>query len=525
MRWVVLTSIPLTSSFFIISPDIYMGSDLFTTIIVSIIWIILLPVSCIYAQIYRYRKVSTADERHQTKWIMYGLALWIGFIVVSSIPFLYLTNLPPDAPSPWWAPISSLGWWVSVNILPLSFTIAVTRSKLWNIDIVINRTLVYGGLTILTLGFYVFVVGYLGNLIQAVDQSLIAFIATGIIAVLFQPLRARIQGTVNRMMYGNRDDPVAVLSELGEKLEQTGSPEDALSSIVEIIPRTLKLPFAAIELGEQVTSYGIQNSEVVKLPLTYQSNVIGHLTVGLRSPGESFSSADIKLLENIAHRAGAAAHAVKLTADLRQSRLKLVTLREEERRRIRRDLHDGLGPTLASQTLKLDAIRNSLRESPKKAVTLIDELKDQTLETIQDIRNLVYDLRPPALDEMGLIGAIQNFIEAKPSDHLEVRLITPDRLPTLSAALEVVVYRTVLEGITNVLHHAQAETVEIKIEVKEPHLIIEITDDGDGLPEDVSLGVGLVSMQERADELGGKFKLRSNHPGVHIQVSFPLPLE
>jgi signal transduction histidine kinase len=294
---------------------------------------------------------------------------------------------------------------------------------------------------------------------------------------------------------------------------------------VETIAGTLKLPYAAIELGDTVTSYGIQNIDVIRLPLIYQTETVGHLVVGLRSPGETFSSADVQLLEHIAHRAGAAAHAVKLTADLRLSRLKLVTTREEERRRIRRDLHDGLGPTLASLTLKLDAVRNLLRQSPEKADALIDELKDQTAETIQDIRTLVYGLRPPALDELGLIGAIQNFIEVNAAGHPEIKLEAPDQLPPLSAALEVAIYRTALEGISNVMRHAHAKTALIRILVKDADMVIEISDDGIGLPEDVSLGVGLISMQERADELGGTVTILPADQGLHIQVSFPFIVE
>jgi signal transduction histidine kinase len=326
-------------------------------------------------------------------------------------------------------------------------------------------------------------------------------------------------------MFGQRDDPVAVISKLGEILEQAGSPEVALKSIVETLARTLKLPYAAIQLGKSTTSYGIQVTGVHKIPLKYQNESIGYLVVGQRAPGEVFSSADIQLLESVAHQAGAAAHAVKLTADLRQSRLELITMREEERRRIRRDLHDGLGPTLASLNLKLDAVRNFLRKSPAEAESLIDELKMQTTETIQDVRRLVYDLRPPTLDEFGLAGAIENFIETSNPGELEIDLEIPSPLPRLNAALEVAIFRTVQEGITNIIHHAQGESARIRISTQNSEIVIDIIDDGVGLPADMIPGIGLISIQERADELDGTFSIQPASHGLHLQVSFPLLME
>jgi signal transduction histidine kinase len=242
----------------------------------------------------------------------------------------------------------------------------------------------------------------------------------------------------------------------------------------------------------------------------------------LRAPGEPFNASDQQLLENVAHQAGAAAHAAKLTTDLRKSRQRLVTAREEERRRLRRDLHDGLGPTLASLTLKMDATRNVLRDDPVKAEGLIDELKKQTQSTIQDIRDLVYELRPPALDELGLIGAIRNFIENQTVKIPEITLEVDDQIPLLPAALEVAVYRIVLEGLTNILKHAGAQNGIVRISVLGDQLVVDIIDDGTGLPGEVPSGVGWTSMRERAEELGGTFGLQPRKAGVHVQACLPL---
>jgi signal transduction histidine kinase len=523
-RWALLVSIPWNIVAFLMPGVFQAGGELSGLTTLFMLWI-LFPVLGVYAQVYRYLKVSTPDERQQTKWVLFGFVVWLIYMLLSSIPYFYLTTLPAGAPAPWWQPISELTWWLSVNIIPFTLGIAILRSRLWDINLVINRTLVYGALTLITMGLYILVVGTLGSLLQLGDRSLIAFLATGLVAVLFQPLRTRLQGWVNRLMYGDRDDPVAVLTSLGEHLENTGSPEDALAGITETVARTLKIPYVAIELGsggDVIASYGIPREGTIHLPLTYQSETSGHLVVSPRAHGEAFSSMDLELLENIARQAGAAAQAVKLTADLRQSRLQLVTSREEERRRIRRDLHDGLGPTLASLTLKLDAARNLLKNDPEEANALLSDLKVQTRETIQDIRSLVYDLRPPALDEMGLEGALRNFIAKHTSSRPHITLEIDGALPPLLAAIEVAIYRITLEGITNIVRHANADSGMVQITASGGELMVDILDDGIGLPAEMRGGIGLRSMRTRAEELGGRFEVRPSTRGTHLRATLPL---
>jgi signal transduction histidine kinase len=265
------------------------------------------------------------------------------------------------------------------------------------------------------------------------------------------------------------------------------------------------------------------------LPLTYQSEVIGQLILAPRAAGEEFSPADRHLLENIAREAGVAAHAVRLTADLERSRERLVTAREEERRRIRRDLHDGLGPTLASLTLQIDATRNLLSNDPAAADALLANLKAQSQSAIADIRRLVYELRPPALDELGLVAAIRQ--QAAQYDgngnglNIAVNVFPPE-LPAMSAAVEVAAYRIVLEALTNVMRHAQARNCQVNIRW-DHELHLEIIDDGRSMPSTYHPGVGLQSMHERASELGGTCVIQaaSNHGGTHVLAQLPLPEE
>jgi signal transduction histidine kinase len=343
-------------------------------------------------------------------------------------------------------------------------------------------------------------------------------------------MREQLQRGVNRLMFGERDDPLVVLSSLSKRLEGASEPEAILPSIVDTVGKALKLPYVAIEINKgQTTSviaeYGNLHKDVERIPLIHQSENVGQLMFARRSPHESFSETEYKLLRNIARQTGAAVHAAKLTADLRRSRQQLVTAREEERRRLRRDLHDGLGPTLASLTLKIDTARNKLTSDPNTADRLLVETKEQIQDTLGDIRRLVYDLRPPALDELGLVKAVHSFVDQQNLDTLSVEITEDTDLPDLPAAVEVAAYRIALEGITNIIRHAQASNAQVRLYPQNGSLIVDISDDGIGLPDPIPVGVGITSMRERAEELGGKLVIIPQKPGTLLRASLPCPKE
>jgi signal transduction histidine kinase len=213
---------------------------------------------------------------------------------------------------------------------------------------------------------------------------------------------------------------------------------------------------------------------------------------------------------------------VRLTADLQRSRERLITAREEERRRLRRDLHDGLGPQLASLTLTLAAARELLRHDVDAADTLLQELAGHTQAAIADIRRVVYDLRPPALDDLGLVLAVREQAARYRQAGLQIMIDAPDQLPSLPAAVEVAAYRIVQEALTNVVRHAQARTCTVCLMLGDA-LIVTIRDDGVGLPPDGRAGVGLTSMRERTAELGGSCQITSV-PGQGACIHAQLPL-
>ena len=467
-------------------------------------------------QIYRYRKVSNLIEKQQTKWVVYGLTLCIGgYMLIRGISFTVVD--PKGSGLPLIIGLSFVAIFF-ILLLPLSITIAVLRYRLWDINPIINRTLVYGALSASTIAFYVFAVGFFSNYFQQSRANFVlSFLATGVIAFLFEPLRERVQRAVNRLMYGERDDPATVLSRLSQRIDSAIAPDSVLPTIVETLTQTLRLPYAAISLYEKngeprvISSLGRPPSELVHLPLAYHSERVGELTLAPRAPGESFSSADMRLLNIIAQQAGVAGHAVRLTdelrklnADLQQSRERLVTAQEEERRRLRRDLHDGVGPTLASLSQRLDTAAEFVKSDPEKSIRLLQELKGQVKGTVAEIRRLVYALRPPVLDEFGLVSAIQEHIAPYTGPNgLQVTFDVTKPMPPLPAAVEVAAYRIALEAFTNVVKHAQASACHIEIKIEHGSLLLQVSDNGKGFTLENRLGIGSASMRERAAELGG----------------------
>ncbi len=387
----------------------------------------------------------------------------------------------------------------------------IRRYRALDVNLLINRALVYGLLSAIIVAIYLVSVGYVGITDNdgEIGELALALLVPAAIVFLVQPIRHRLQHGVNQLMYGERDDPYAVLSDLSQRLSATLAPEAVLTTIVETVAQALKLPYVAITLrqGNDFTLAAARGSPVdnpLTLPLVHQGVTIGRLLVAPRSSDTSFSPADWRLLQGIANQAGVAAYGVRLTADIQCSRERLVTAREEERRRLQRDLHDGLGPGLASLTLKLDTARNLLAHDPAAAGDLLMEIKAQTQAIVVDVRRLVYDLRPLALDQLGLVCAIREYA-ASLNDHddLQVSIEAPEPLPSLPAAVEVVAYRIVQEALTNVVHHAHARTCTIRFLLDDTLLYLEIRDDGHGLPPDYKPGMGLHSMRERAAELGG----------------------
>ena len=527
------------------------------------------------AQIYRYRRTSSPEERQQTKWVVFGIAVAVAVLVGSILVVPLFTQ--PGLPALLYSVANVTIVTLASLLIPLSIGIAILRYRLWDIDLIINRTLVYGALTACVVGLYVLVVGGAGALLQVRGNLLVSLLAAGLVAVLFAPLKDRLQHGVNRLIYGERDDPYAVLSRLGQRLETTLTPEAVLPAIVETVAKALRLPYVAIwladgdalhlgaahgeapkeKIAEDVgametlrrypdglkpadldpsSAYGAvlaQSGTALVLPLTHRGELVGALCLAPRSPGEDFTPADRRLLRDLATQAGAAAHAVRLTValhtsleHLRRSRERLVAAQEEERRRIQRDLHDGLGPVLASMRLRLEACLDATQETGDPLAGDLEQLYELVGQATGDIRRLVYDLRPPVLDQLGLAAALHQHCErfARESG-IEVRFEAEEGLP-VPAAAEVALLRVAQEALHNVGKHARASRACVRLARSDGWLELEVQDDGVGFGPNghVSEGTGIGSMRERAELLGGTLQLSSSH-GAGTCVAVRIPAE
>jgi signal transduction histidine kinase len=325
--------------------------------------------------------------------------------------------------------------------------------------------------------------------------------------------------------------PAAVLMQLSAQLRLAIDPEAALNASVETIGASLGLPYVAIALHQRSTfvtmaAFGEMNGPVEVLPLVHQYEQMGQLIVGRRDATVPLPQTDKAILGQVAQQISEVLRAIRLQSDLQAARERLVITREEERRRLRRDLHDGLGPALASLSLKVDAAIDLFEPDPATSVRLLGEVKQQAQQLVSEVRQVVNDLRPPTLDELGLVEAVRSAITHlhSHSSALQIRLDADGVPRQLPAAVEAAGYRIIMEAVTNVVKHARARQCAIRLEMlnKPPRMQLTVRDDGSGLPEEVRANVGMRSMRERAEELGGIFEIQTHAAsGTCVIVSLP----
>jgi signal transduction histidine kinase len=304
------------------------------------------------------------------------------------------------------------------------------------------------------------------------------------------------------------------VSRVGERLDA------GLPGVLEAVREALRIPYAALHTVAEVVVSGRPPQHLHTYPLRYGKQEVGELVVGLRSGENRLSRADHAILQLLAAPLSLAVHALALSQQVQHSREAIVVAREEERRRLRRDLHDGLGPVLTGVTFKADATRNLISTDPDAARDLVAELRAETAQAINDIRRLVYDLRPPALDDLGLVGAIRQRATHLQRDGIAVHVTAPDTLPPLSAAVEAAAFRIATEAMTNAVRHSDASRIHVRIDA-DAALHLRISDNGDS-PQEWKPGVGLSSMHERAAELGGSCTAGPGPDGGQVVAILPL---
>ena len=410
------------------------------------------------------------------------------------------------------------------GLIPAAVAIAIVRHQLFDIRLVVSRTVTYLLLTAAVVAGYIGLVAMLNNAVRQQIGLGSSILATIVIAVVFNPVRVRLQGVVDRLFYGDRGDPVRAISRVGQLLLETDGADQTLT--LDAVREALRLPYAELSAnGAAVARSGEPTDRVHAVQLRLGDEQLGELVVGLRTGEDRLSAADTHVLELMAVPLTMAVRSATLAAEVQDSRERIVAGREEERRRLRRDLHDGLGPTLTGVAYKLDAARNMLATDPERTEQLLRELRSTTTGAIDDIRRVVYGLRPPSLDELGLAGALRQqagrLSSRSDGSPLAVLVKSPADLPELPAAVEVAAYRIAVEALTNVARHSSATEALVELAVDDGVLQVTVADDSRSQAP-WRPGVGLSAMVERATEVGGSCTAGPSPAGGRVQASLPI---
>jgi two-component system NarL family sensor kinase len=464
---------------------------------------------------------AVGDEREQLRWLIAAL----GVVVVGWTCSIVIGTVGAGS----WGVAGALLTLGPIALLPVAITVAIVKYRLYDIDLIINRTLVYGGLTVTVLGVYGLLVLAVSALTPASLEWRGSVLVVAAVAIAAYPLREWLQRLVNQRMYGDRDDPARAMSRLNRRLADSSSPDALLPAVAETIGQALRLPYVAVQLAgapdHAAATYGRPRGEPHRFELVHQGEEVGTLLVGRRSPTEAFAPADLRVLDDVARQVAGAAHAVRLATELQRSRERLVLAREEERRRLRRDLHDGVGSALAGLALRAGTVRGASSGLPEDVQRQMADLEDGIRAAVVDIRRIVDDLRPPALDELGLDRALLERADVLFAGCAEVTVAVDDA--DLPAAVEVAAYRIATEAMTNAARHSGAGRVvlEVTVDGSRSALRVVVRDDGCGLPPALVPGVGLRSMRERAQELGGSWGVApGDGGGTVVHAELPLPL-
>ncbi|MGY1734792.1 histidine kinase [Geodermatophilus sp. SYSU D00684] len=408
-----------------------------------------------------------------------------------------------------------------VLMVPGAVLVGVVRYRL--LGIVVSRALVYAALTAAVVGLYLAVAAVaaagLGRTLSPVSGAVLA----ALVAVALGPARSRLQAAADRFVYGRRGDPVTAVAELGDRV---ASADEAalLPAVLGTVATALRAPDARVlRPGRPVPDDG-----VVAVPLRVGGRDVGTLCVTERAPGEPFTAGDRRLLAALAPQVAAVVRALELTGSLERERDRVLTATHAERDRIRRDLHDGLGPSLAGVGLGVQAVQTRLGEGADPATrALLARMREEVDGAVGEVRRILDGLRPAPLDDVGFVAAVQRHAEAL-APSVPVRVVA-EPLPPLPPDVETAAYRIAQEALTNVARHSGARCAEVGLRARNGRLEVAVVDDGAGFPsadgDALPAGVGLTSMRTRARAVGGELTVTSGPGGTRVVAGLPLEVE
>jgi signal transduction histidine kinase len=437
------------------------------------------------------------------------------FGIAFALPVLPLMATFLGSAPPWVFALASLP-------LPVAISVAVLQQNLYDLPMLVNRSLTYGALWLSIAALYALVVGGVGATLSVDEPTWAPWVAAGVVAVSFGPLRDALQRAANKVTYGQWSEPAEVLAATVRRLADASEVPGLLQTLVDDLGEGLRLGYVAVvdSGGRTLVSHGVPPGELD----SQEIQAYGVPLATLRWTRRDLRDGDRALVSDLAVQLGAIVHAMVLLDEVRASQERLVAAGEEERRRLRRDLHDGLGPALAGLSLKVDTVRNQLGDGiPEASQQALLGLRGGIQSTVEDVRRIVEGLRPPALDELGLVEALGELALRLGADaNLKVEVEVRQPLAELPAAVEVACYRIVSEALTNVIRHSRATRAVVTLRCEDGWMRVEVMDDGRGLDEHRRHGVGLGSMLERAREIGGDLTVAATQPrGTAVVARLP----
>lgn len=479
-------------------PELPMSGDVFVPLLTAARLVTLLSLPLAVVVIFARQRRADGRERMQLRWlvwaavmclVMTGIALWLhnGWVVTIALM-------------------------LALGVTGASIAIGILDPEVRDVDALMGGTIVWatvaGTVIVLDLLLVAVLDRLLGERLDERDATLLLLLVA---VTIYAPVRSRITAVVHRLVAGRRGDRYSVVTDLAARLEESGDVREQLPALATAIATAFKLDYVQVEVfghggGTVTATYGERPRDVRSVPITYGEEEVGSLELPARGVRSMLSKRDQALLFDIVRQAAMAVRSARLAADLQLSREQLVLAREEDRRRIRRDLHDGLGPVLGGVAMRLDAAGNALDRDPETTRRLLAQSRQDVTDALADVRRLVQGLRPPALDDLGLLAALDQQAERLSSADLAVD-VAADDLGPLSAAVEVAAYRIASEALTNAVRHAGAQHASVRLAGNGHALLVEVADDGAGIAPDVVAGVGLRSIRERAAELGGRTEI------------------
>lgn len=456
------------------------------------------------AVVWRLRRGSGEDRRR--------LASVLGAVLVFALLVVVGRQV--------WPAVADLLDVLGCALLAAALTSAVLRRRLPGVEVVIGHALVYSVLTVLVAGAYVLTVAALGRVGTGMPPAAVGVLAA-VVALALLPLRTALQRAVHRAFYGDTADTATAIRNLSATAARSTTLDDLLDTVARTVRASMRASGVGVTVDGRSTAsgpglgpYGPVHHQV----LLVRGEPRGELTVTY-PPGRRFGRRDRDLLQDFADHVGRVVESVLLADEVRSSREALVTAREEERLRLRRDLHDELGPTLAGLSMELAGLGEVIARDPAVATRRVAHLRESAGSALERVRSVSRGLRPVALDDLGLVGALDE-VAARSGLDLQVDAVL---LPQLGAAVEVAAYRIGAEALTNVARHAGVRAAELVLRASPDDLTVLIVDHGRGRAE-ARAGVGSLSMRERAEELGGTFVvMETPGGGTTVQARLPIP--